>query len=377
MDNLKKSVEILKNLQIKNGGILATPLDGAYPYVYVRDAVVMTKAFNKMGLVKHSEKFYYFLKKFLNLKNYKEVFQRYNCNGLPCVTQKNENDNAGLLLNGIYSTYLQNKKIKFLKDMWEIIDDTCEIIFGSIKKGLVVTERSIHEFYDLEHGNEIWANCACCRGLMDASEMAKILGKKIESEKWARKADLLKINIKKYFLKRGIFIKNLRYPKTPDTSQLAPFYFEIFDSKIILKKTLSYLEKSLWHKEIGGFRRFKKFDICKHWHWYSGGSGSWLVLTLWIVRFYRWLGDKKNEERCIKWVEDILKKTKGRLPEHIATKKEYEEWKKNEIEFNRRIINETKKTEKHIKKRGSKKIVYWALPLGWSHAEYILTKVMK
>ena len=92
MNLTNKSIKVIKNLQLENGGILATSKNGAYPYVYVRDGVIMTKALNRMGLSKKSEKFYYFINKFSKVDNYKEIFHRYNANGLPCVTRKNEND---------------------------------------------------------------------------------------------------------------------------------------------------------------------------------------------------------------------------------------------------------------------------------------------
>ncbi len=64
MNLKKKSIQVIKELQLKNGGILATPSDGAYPYDYIRDGVIMTKALNFVGLTKNSEKFYRFVNKF-------------------------------------------------------------------------------------------------------------------------------------------------------------------------------------------------------------------------------------------------------------------------------------------------------------------------
>ena len=85
----------------------------------------------------------------------------------------------------------------------------------------------------------------------------------------------------------------------------------------------------------------------------------------------------KEYKECMLWINQIAKQSKNLLPEHIATKEEYDEWKSKEIEFNNRIINEMKKAEKSIKKINNKKMVYWANPLGWSHAEYILLKKEK
>lgn len=376
MNLLNKSKTVLKSLQIKNGGILATPINGAYPYVYTRDAVIITKALNKVGLEKNSEKFYYFIKKYSKLKNYKEVFQRYTHNGYPSVTRRHENDNEGLLLHGIFDTFKKNKDETFLENMWTLVDETAKLLLSYSKSGLVKTKRSIHEYSPLEEGHEIWSSSAAVRGLLDAAKIAEILNHKKESKEWLKKANEIKKNIdKKLFNKKtGIYIKNPKYPNSPDMSVLAPFYFQIADNKTILKKSLNHLKKHLWNTEHGGFRRFRKFEVVNDWHWYTGGSGSWVFLTCWAARFYKTLNDKKNYKECLSWIEKVGKKSNGFLPEHIATKEEYEEWKRNEIEFSTRIINETKKSEKSMQKIDNKKIVYWACPLGWSHAEYILLK---
>jgi len=371
-----KSVNVLKSLVLKNGGITATPKEGGYPFVYTRDGVMNSKALNRAGLVKESERFYYFMKKFTKISDYGEVFQRYNLNGLPSVTRKNQNDNEGLLLHGIYDTYKFNKDKGFLQEMWPVINGVVKLIKKYSKRGLVKTERSIHEFYRLEHGYELWANCACCRGIKDASEIAKILGYDKEHEEWNKLYEKINKNIHKKLFdkKQGMFIKNPRYRKAPDISQLSPFYFEISEDKKILRKTLKHIEEHLINKEIGGVRRFRRFEICKDWHWYTGGSGSWLPFTLWMAGFYKKLGNKKKYNEYLKWVKDIAKINGNKLPEHVAIEEEYHLWKEHEIEFNARIINAMKKTEKTMKKFKDEKIAFWANPLGWSHAEYVMLK---
>jgi len=377
MDLIKKSVGVIKDLQLSNGGILATPLDGAYPYVYIRDGVIMTKALNRVGFVKNSEKVYYFVDEFAKPDNYKDIFHRYNKEGLPYVTRKHQHDNVGLVLHGIYDAYLHNKDEDFLENMWSLINKCCNLIFSFSDKGLVYTETSLHELYRLEKGYELWANCACTRGLYDASKIAEILKHKKQSVKWEKRAKKIHQNIKsKLFNKKTkLFMKNLRHPAVSDISQLAPFYFNLIDSRQILRRTVKHIQTNLWYKEAGGFRRFKKFEICKDWHWYTGGSGGWIAFTAWMMRFYRELRDRKNYNLCQKWLEKIALRANGLFPEHIATKQEYDTWKMNEIEFNNRILKgmgKSEKLNKKFKKKFKEDVIYWGIPLGWAHAEYIL-----
>ncbi|MBU3923489.1 MAG: hypothetical protein KJ592_01075 [Nanoarchaeota archaeon] len=378
MDLIKKGKEIILSSQLKNGGILATP-NGTYPYIYPRDAVIMTKALNRLDLTGNSKKFYYFLKNFCKIEQYHEVFHRYNINGLPCVTRKNQNDNEGLVLHGIYDTYFYSKDKIFLEEMWFFVNQIVNLIFKYSKTGLVKTSQSIHEFYRLENGYDIWANSACCRGLYDAAKIAKILKHEEEYKKWQKKAEELHKNInKKLFDKKlQVYMKNTRLKKVPDISQIAPFYFELENSNKKLKKTLKYLKENLWHKEIGGFRRFRQFELVVDWHWYTGGSGSWCAFTSFMARLYKKTEDKKNYNECLKWLNSTAKRTKGLFPEHVSTRDEYNDWKNHEIEFNTRLINGSKESEKLAKtfsKKDKKKYIYWATPLGWSHAEYILLK---
>jgi len=379
MNLLESSIRVIKSLQLKNGGILATPLDGAYPYVYIRDGVIITKAMNRVNLTKNSERFYHFVNKFSKLDQYEEIFHRYHQEGWPSVTRKHQHDNTGLVIHGIYDTYIHGKNRDFLEIMWPLVKKCVELILGFSKTGLVKTETSIHELYRLENGYEIWANCACTRGLYDAVEIARILSHEKESLKWEKKAKQIHSNIKRKMFnkKTGLFMKNTRYPEVTDSSQMAPFYFNLFNDKRILKKTLEHLEEHLWYKEAGGYRRFKKFEICKDWHWYSGGSGGWTVFTAWRGGLYRKVNGNKECEVCKKWLEKAAKRTGGILPEHIATKEEYDIWKEHEIEFNSRILSGMEDSEnlnKKIKRKYKEDIVYWAFPFGWGHAEYILLK---
>lgn len=375
MNLLNKSINTLKKLQLKNGGILATPETGAYPYVYARDGTIITKALNKTRDYKSSEKFYYFLNKNSRIEKFKEVFHRYHAQGWPCVSNKHEHDGNALAVHGIYDTYKTGKNEAFLQTMWPFIIECMKFLTQKSKKGLVPTERSIHEFYRLEHGYEIWANSAACRAFQDAAEIAKIMQNNKQAKQWKQKAEQIKKNInKKLFNKKtGMYIKNTKYPKAPDISQLSPFYFEISNSEKILRKTMNYLRKNIWYDEIGGFRRFRKFEICKDWHWYTGGSGSWTVFTLWGARFYKQLNERKKSKECLAWVEKIAKKLGGQMPEHVAPIEEYELWKENEIEFNTRILNGMKKAKKHQIKMNNH-LIPWATPLGWAHAEYVLFK---
>lgn len=373
---ISRSLEIICGLQQEDGGITATPADDAYPYVYPRDAVVMAMSMNRYGLSDRSKKFFRYLTRVARPNG--AVLQRYN-KGYPSVSQPGQYDVTPLVLQGIEDTYSRSGDRTFLESMWNLTSEGAASVVGSIEptQGLVYTVRSIHENQTLEDGFEIWANCAAVRGLLSASIIANELGQVELAREWRVRSEvLMKYIVEKLFdAENRFFIKNLRRDgtrvKAPDISQLAPFYFGIFQDDAVLESTLANLKKTLWSEETGGFGRFRDFEVVKDWHWYTGGiGGAWPMFTIWAARFYRQLGISEEVERCLDFV---LRSATGEmfLPEKVAPVAGYALWKKNEMGCNDRILNGIHKVEGGRFRISIPEHVVWACPLGWAHAEYL------
>ncbi len=52
----KKSIEVLKEVQLQNGGCLATPKGKRYPYVYPRDHSLIILGFYQRVFIKKQKK---------------------------------------------------------------------------------------------------------------------------------------------------------------------------------------------------------------------------------------------------------------------------------------------------------------------------------
>ncbi|MBI3022609.1 MAG: hypothetical protein HYY68_02640 [Thaumarchaeota archaeon] len=356
---------------------MATFRDDAYPYVYPRDATIMTMALNLCGFYDRSKRFY----KFLNGLRRKdgEFFQRYN-KGFPYVTRSGEHDVTPLVLQGIYDTYKRSADRAFLEEMWKLTNEGATFVLNSIDSspGLIYTLRSIHENRVLEEGFEIWANCSSAKGLLDASRMAKELGYYELSELWENSSRTLLNNVleKLYDHDKGLFIKGLRPDGTrvesPDISELAPFYFGVCDDRAALERTLRHLKGTIWNVRIGGFKRFRDFEVVQDWHWYTGGiEDSWPIFTIWGSKFYRRLGMIEEAEECLKFVEEAAD-DEMYIPERVASVRGYLAWKENEREFSERILRGIAKVERSGFNTKIPDHVKWAFPLGWAHAEFIL-----
>jgi len=370
----KKSIEIICGLQEEDGGILATRRDDAYPFVYPRDASIMTIALNMHGFHDRSMKFYRYLSKVRRPNG--EVYQRYN-RGMPYVTRRREADVTPIAIQGIYDTYRSSGDLGFLESVWELVGEGANFVTAGIdtNTGLVQTNCSVHENQSLEEGFEIWANSASVKGLLDASVMASNLGHREIAREWSAEARRLwsRIIERLFDQKSGLFLKNLRADGTiveaPDVAQLAPFYFGLCQDKEMLKGTLRHLMETLWNAKIGGLNRFRDFEVVKDWHWYTGGTGaSWPLFTLWMARFYQRLGDAESIERCLRFVR-AASTPEMEIPEKVAPTRGYLEWKENETEYNERVTNGINKAERTS--LSTPGYVAWACPLGWSHAEYL------
>jgi len=373
----KKSIEIICGLQEEDGGILATRRDDAYPFVYPRDASIMTIALNMHGFHERSIGFYRYIKGVRRPNG--EIYQRYN-KGMPYVTRKREADVTPLVIQGVYDTYRSSGDRRFLESMWKLVGEGANFVIAGIDvgTGLVQTNCSVHENRSLEEGFEIWANSASVKGLLDAAIMAAELGHRELGREWSGQARRIWGSIleRLFDQKSGLFLKNLRADGTrveaPDVAQLAPFYFGLCQDNEILKRTLRHLMETLWNAQIGGLNRFRDFEVVKDWHWYTGGTNaSWPLFTLQMARAYQKLGDVDYMERCLRFIR-AASTPEMEIPEKVAPMKGYLEWRENEMEYNERVTNGIKRAESTS--LSTPGYVAWACPLGWSHAEYVMLK---
>jgi len=374
---LEKSLAVIKALQEDDGGILATPQDDAYPFVYPRDAAMMTKAMNTLGEHEPSKRFY----RFLNgvRRPHGEFYQRYN-RGMPYVSNQRQMDVTPLVLDGIYDTYRSSGDRTFLEAMWGMVQECASFTKDAIDEdaGLVYTTNSVHENRKLEEGFEIWANSAAVKGLLSASKMAGALGHDDLRDAWESSSKELLASMVEtlYDKEHRTFIKVMRRSgekvRAPDMAQLAPYHLGIYRDDAALEETLENLKGTLWNKSIGGFNRFRDFEIVDDWHWYSGGTAaSWPFFTLWAARSYKNLGIREGEDACLDFLASVLTEELF-ISEKVAPLDGYRQWKANETQFADRVLNGIKKIEGGAHKLGAPGYVCWACPLGWAHAEYIL-----
>ncbi len=391
MDKAEKiyneSIKVLKNVQLKNGGCLATSKDERYPYVYPRDHSMIIQGFLSAGLYDNAKKALEFI---LNTKSEGGAFpQRVDTEGKDASYKPIQIDGTGLVLYSLTEYVKKTKDYDFASKYFKrakeaveyIIKNSYENIKGTYEKKkhnlvmpLIFTPNSVHEYPPTEKGLEIWANSICCAALSNIFKLSKKLDdKKIECKEYA---DKVKKGIFKYMWnsRKKTFVKTIRVRESssvlvdPDVAKYAIADYGLLkdnDDRVI--NTVTDIENNLWNWELGGICRYPKYEGRN-----NGGWGPWPNYTLMIARHHIRVKNRQKADQYMRWILDISYENK--LPEHVSTINEFEEYVKDFKEAGllrkdrKKMIENTRNHPMY--KKG---IAYVTLPLAWSHAEYIRT----
>jgi GH15 family glucan-1,4-alpha-glucosidase len=376
------SIETVKNNQHANGGFYASPPGTRYPFIYARDHSIIVLGALCAGLKDEALRGLKFI--LSAQKPTGEFPQRCNIDGMDTSYKELQIDGNGLVLYSM-GKYCQLHGHDLADEFWENIEEAVSYILKNKNDeiNLVHTINSIHEYPAYEHGFEIFANCACCAGLIEAAKMGKALGKDVEE--WETQAEQIRRSIlqRLYSPKRRAFIKTIRIKEKaskplgydpfasviydPDAAEYAPANFGLLsDRDLRIINTVRRLDNALWDKELGGLNRYPE-----SWNRNNGGYGPWPHFTCQIARHYINIGDDDKAEIYLGWTVDIAHDYM--FPEHISTIDRFEEW----IELYR--SSGILRDDKMVMIEGIKNHPKWeegfayvVVPLIWPHAEYIM-----
>ena len=316
---------------------------GRYSYCWPRDAIFITKAMLKLGMVKEVEKFY---KIFCNSTQSKNGMweQRFYTDGKLAPSWGYQIDETASVIYGVYECYLYTNNVKFLKDNLKM----CE-------KASVYLEKYIDSIFNNEKiqlSYDIWEECEAIHTyslatIFSALRIMKEINNLIKPfytenrlkleqiNKQEQKINDYLIKIKKYILenlcdkdKKCLLRNNI--DKKVDISLLGVVTpFELFTTKEkIVENTIEKINLTL-RTYTGGYLRYEGDN-------YIGGN-PWIISNLWLAEYYLKAGMKNKARECFDFV---LKSSNihGFLPEQVD--------------------NNTMDSA-------------WVIGLGWSHAMFI------
>lgn len=361
----------------ETGGISATievdekrEKSGRYSYCWPRDAVFIAKAFDKLNMIKETEKFYEnFCKKTQSQNGMWE--QRFYTDGTLAPCWGYQIDETASVIYGIYEHFKMTKDIKFLSNNLKMCENALhfllkylenvfdekeenDLVKKEIEEKIKETGREKdkiykHLSYDLWEMNEgvhLYSLAAIYAALNSMIQIYESIKPKYENnrlkiEQIAKNTQKMEEeinNIKKYIEANmvdentKILHRNISDDKM-DVSIIGAVYpFELFTPTE--KKVLNTVEKInlTLRTYTSGYLRFEQDS-------YMGGRSPWPISTLWMAMYYIKAGNMKMAKQCFDFV------TKS------ATEHGF---------LSEQVDNNTMKPS-------------WIIGLGWSHAMYIIT----
>lgn len=370
---------------------------GRYPWIFPRDLACIANSLLELGDIDKVKRICLFL---LSIQSKKDGHwdRRYTKRG-EAIKETIQEDNTPLALWIILSYIKKAKDVAFFKKIRPRLKKGFYWIENynkdSLSKlGLVYSHYSIHEAFSnlnplnpkeyVNEGYEIWNNSVTARAFFLMGELSK-------EEKYNKIAKRIKIGIGKYLVKRGRFLRRLNNGLKPDFSPdmitLSPLYFDLFSKKErvkgltfaqIISNTISYLYQNLWDKTFGGFFRYPTYLYLEKNPKYSGivdhkVPGRWIFYTGWMAQAHFKLNQKKKALKLISWILNIGKN--GLLSESVVLKNDFQKYRQKEWEYHQVVkdgefLKIAKKSLGKMEKQAQKnKILYYIMPLLWSHAE--------
>ncbi len=370
----KRSILLFPLLTNKETGGVAAAVEvdenltqcGRYGYCWPRDAVFITRAFDKLKMNKETEKFYKVFCKNTQSRNGMWE-QRFYTDGRLAPCWGYQIDETAGVVYGVYEHYKVTKDKKFLKDMLKMCEnavkflckymdnilglhDDSDVVKNEIEKTYHTEDRNklpvSYDLWEMHEGVHLYSLASIYSAFNAILEMYEILKPEYEEKnrlklesinKLSKKIDFYKKEMDKY-IKANMYNENTKTLKrntndeVTDISVLGTVVpFKMY--KPNEKKVINTIEKINMRLRTytGGYLRFEGDH-------YRGGNSPWAISTLWMSMYYKEIGENKKAKECIDFIVNSSNKH-GFLGEQI---------------------------DNHAMQPN------WVIGLAWSHAMFIL-----
>lgn len=334
----KRSILLFPLLTNKEtGGILAAiEVDesltqcGRYGYCWPRDAVFITRAFDKVKMQKETEKFYKIFCKNTQSKNGMWE-QRFYTDGRLAPCWGYQIDETAGVVYGVNEHYKLTNDKKFLKDnlkmcekaikflciyMDNILDlhDDSDIVKNEIEKTYHTEDRNklplSYDLWEMNEGVHLYSLASIYAAFNSILEMYDVIKPEYEEKNRLKLESINKLSAKINFYKKEIekyidlhlynektkTLKRNTKDENVDISVLgAVLPFKLYGSKE--KRIINTVEKinMTLRTYTGGYLRFEGDH-------YRGGKSPWSIATLWMAMYYKEIGEKKKAKECIDFI---------------------------------------------------------------------------
>ena len=334
----KRSILLFPLLTNKETGGVAAAVEvdenltqcGRYGYCWPRDAVFITRAFDKLKMNKETEKFYKVFCKNTQSRNGMWE-QRFYTDGRLAPCWGYQIDETAGVVYGVYEHYKVTKDKKFLKDMLKMCEnavkflckymdnilglhDDSDVVKNEIEKTYHTEDRNklpvSYDLWEMHEGVHLYSLASIYSAFNAILEMYAILKPEYEEKnrlklesinKLSKKIDFYKKEMDKY-IKANMYNENTKTLKrntndeVTDISVLGTVVpFKMY--KPNEKKIINTIEKINMRLRTytGGYLRVEGDH-------YRGGNSAGEISTLWKAMYYKEVGENKKAKECIDFI---------------------------------------------------------------------------
>ena len=420
-EKLSEHLKVIKkcSIQTEHGTVLlATILESRYPYVYPRDSACASTLFRQMvekDLDSNGEAFS-ILKGIAKFMAYVQDEcgkwgQRYGLNGQDkaiYIQEDNTAYGAIILANYLLTCYSRNEEPDELEDYLKRIKKAIQYAIKHFYREeifLFFSTTGIHESA-IEKGYSIWVNHVYILFFNLILQLTKKFNlKDLFAEELSFKCRFSQ-SVHRRFMLSNRFVRRITKEGTfdlrPDVTLLSPVYFQckeghcdscvLDENPDIINNSIKFMVENLWDPELGLLQSYLPFteNIETHIH---AGNGPWIQYTAMLAQYYYKTGAIERGDTILNQI-DKYRTSEGYIPEHLSTKRRFEEFIRLEWEvgldakkeFHPEILIPNlsydfiveelffmKKSYDKIRaesKEEKKTVIQFAVPLMWSHVEY-------
>jgi len=420
-ESLSQHLDVITKCTInsKQGTILlATFLESRYPYVYPRDSACASMLFRKivekdLGPCEDTFKLLKGIARFIAYvqDDNGEWMQRYGLNGQDKSIYVQEDNTAYgviILANYLLASFHRREKPAELEDYLQRIKRAIQYAIKHFYRQeicLFFSTTGVHESA-IEKGYSIWVNHVYILLFNLISQLTiKFDLKDFYSEELSFKRSISH-SVHQHFVLNDRFVRRITpngtFDLRPDATLLSPIYFQckeevctsciLNDNPDIITNSVNFMVENLWDPELGMLQRYLPFteDIETHLH---AGNGPWIQYTAMLAQYYYKQGKIERGDTILDQI-DRYTSEEGYIPEHLSTKRRFEEFIRLEWETGLDVKKEfhpdilipnlsydliaeeiffMKKSYDKIRteiSENSKNVIQFAVPLMWSHVEY-------
>ena len=334
----KRSILLFPLLTNKETGGVAAAVEvdenltqcGRYGYCWPRDAVFITRAFDKLKMNKETEKFYKVFCKNTQSRNGMWE-QRFYTDGRLAPCWGYQIDETAGVVYGVYEHYKVTKDKKFLKDMLKMCEnavkflciymdnilglhDDSDIVKNEIEKTYHTENRNklpvSYDLWEMNEGVHLYSLASIYSAFDAILEMYERLKPEYEEKnrlklesinKLSKKIDFYKKEMDKY-IKANMYNENTKTLKRNTNDEITDISvlgtvvpFKMY--KPNEKKVTNTVEKINMRLRTytGGYLRFEGDH-------YRGGNSPWAISTLWMAMYYKEIGESKKAKECIDFI---------------------------------------------------------------------------